>query len=98
MVKNGQLYTPFADACLHGVTRGLVIQLAEENNIPIQEKNISLTELYNADELFATGTMGELTPIVLVDGRKIENRSGMGLYAKMNELFKACRKDYCVKI
>ena len=95
MVKNGKLYTPFADACLHGITRGLVIELAEENNISIQEKNISLTELYNADELFATGTMGELTPIVEVDGRKIEHRNGKGLFHQLHQLFSACRSNYC---
>lgn len=71
MVKDGILYTPFADACLPGITRGLVLEIAKKNKIPYQEKNLSLTEFYNADEVFATGTMGELTPVNDIDGRKI---------------------------
>ena len=71
MVKKSKLYTPHADTCLHGITRGLIIELAEELNIDCKEKNISLTELYNGEMVFCTGTMGELTPIREIDGRKI---------------------------
>ncbi len=78
MVKDGVLYTPFADACLHGITRGLVLDLAPQNNIRAVEKNLSLTEFYNADEVFASGTMGELTPITVIDGRKIEDTATGG--------------------
>jgi branched-chain amino acid aminotransferase len=73
--KNGKLYTPTADACLNGITRGLVIEIAKELGIPITEGNYSLTEWIRADEVFATGTMGELTPVVEIDGRPIENNS-----------------------
>src|SRR6185436_17835805 len=57
--KNGKLYTPHADACLPGITRNKVIDIALANSVSITEKNISLTEVYNADEVFTTGTMGE---------------------------------------
>ncbi len=70
-VKKGVVFTPFADACLPGITRGLVIEICQELNIPVHEKNISLTELYNADMMFTTGTMGELTPVVELDGRSL---------------------------
>ncbi len=73
MTRRGVVYTPNADACLHGITRGLVIELCQSLDIPIVEKNISLTELYAADEVFCSGTMGELTPIVSIDGRAIRN-------------------------
>ncbi|RMF62520.1 MAG: branched-chain-amino-acid transaminase, partial [Calditrichaeota bacterium] len=71
MVKRGELLTPHADSCLPGITRGLVIALARENGIPVTERNISLTEIYTADEVFTTGTMGELAPVLEVDGRRI---------------------------
>lgn len=71
MIKEGRVFTPFADSCLPGITRGIVIDICKENNIPVFEKNISLTELYNADEVFTTGTMGELTPVLSIDGRMI---------------------------
>lgn len=75
MVKDGVVYTPHADACLHGITRGLTIDICRELKIPIVEKNLSLTEFYNADEVFGSGTMGELTPVTEMDGRKISNKS-----------------------
>ena len=87
MCKNGILVTPHASACLPGITRGLIIEMAHENKIPVKEKDISLTEFYNADEVFTTGTMGELTPVVEIDGRIIENRSGSGLLERLNRLF-----------
>lgn len=71
LVRDGQLLTPFADACLPGLTRQMVIDIAAEEGIPVREKNLSLTELYSADEAFTTGTMGELTPILEADGRSI---------------------------
>ncbi|MCU0448131.1 MAG: aminotransferase class IV [Microscillaceae bacterium] len=96
--KNGKLYTPFADACLHGITRSLVIELAESLQIPIAEKNLSLTEFYTADEVFATGTMGELTPIVEIDGRKIENTSGISILPQLQKAFRAIVPQYCEKL
>ena len=80
MIKDGEVFTPHPDACLHGITRGLTIEICQELNIPIHEKNLSLTEFYNADEVFASGTMGELTPVVEIDGRKIINQSGKKIY------------------
>jgi branched-chain amino acid aminotransferase group I len=70
-VKRGVLLTPHADSCLPGITRGVVMQLARSNEIPLVERNLSLAEVYTADELFTTGTMGELAPVLEVDGRVI---------------------------
>jgi len=75
MSKNGVLYTSHADSCLPGITRGLVLEIANEIDVPNKEKNISLTEIYNADEVFTTGTMGELTNVSEIDGRIITNDS-----------------------
>ena len=71
MIKNGAVFTPFADACLPGITRGLIIKICKENKIPIFEKNISVTEFYNADQVFTTGTMGELAQVIEIDKRQI---------------------------
>lgn len=98
MVKNDKVLTPFADACLHGITRGAIIELCEENDIPIQEKNISLTELYNADEVFCTGTMGELTPITYIDGRRIENRFGSKRMKELIHKFEEVIDRYCISL
>ncbi len=71
VVHGGELLTPHADSCLPGITRGVVLLLARGDGIPAIERNLSLSELYGADEAFTTGTAGELVPVVEVDGRAI---------------------------
>lgn len=71
MVRNSTVCTPHADACLPGLTRQMILDICAENDIPAVERNLSLTELYTADEVFTSGTMGELTPILEADGRVI---------------------------
>jgi branched-chain amino acid aminotransferase len=98
LVKNGTVFTPYADACLHGITRGLVIDLCRELGIICRERNLSLTEAYNADEVFGTGTMGELTPVTEIDGRKITNRSGEKVLSQLQERFKKIIPKLCEKL
>jgi branched-chain amino acid aminotransferase len=89
MVKDRVVLTPFADACLHGITRGLVIDICRSNGIPVEERNLTLTEFYNADEVFASGTMGELTPVTEIDGRKIRNLGEKKILEKIQDHFHA---------
>lgn len=98
MVKDNVMYTPHADACLPGITRGLVIELATDIGVRCIEKNISLTELYTADEVFSTGTMGELTPIKTIDGRDIENYNNTDIMNRLNSAFEKKIPEYCIKI
>lgn len=88
MTRKDVLLTPYADACLPGVTRGTVLRIANELSIPVAERNISITEFYNADEVFTTGTMGELTPVYEIDGRVIENKSGSTMRKQIYDAFK----------
>ena len=83
MIKEGKVFTPFADACLPGITRGLIMKICGENNIPIFEKNISITEFYNADQVFTTGTMGELATVIEIDKRKIKNKGNPVSYTHL---------------
>jgi len=87
-ISKGTVYTPCADACLPGITRGIVLKLCREHGIPALEKNLSVAEFYIADEVFATGTMGELTRVVEIDGRKIENRSGLDVLETLQRYFR----------
>ena len=98
LVKNGRLLTPTADACLHGITRRLVIEIARENAIEVEERNISLTELYAADEAFGTGSMGELTPIMEVDGRILQNRTGSQKTLELIKLFEDTHQKWSTSI
>ena len=87
IVKRGQLLTPHADSCLPGITRRVVMQLAQANAIPLQERNISISELYSADEIFTTGTMGELAPVLAVDGRTIGDGGAGPLTRRLQQLY-----------
>ena len=98
MIKDGKTFTPFADACLHGITRGLVIDICKEISIPVEERNLSLTEFYTADEVFACGTMGELTPVTEIDGRKIINRSGKKTTERIHQHFRTLISKFSEEI
>lgn len=93
MIKGDTVFTPHADACLPGITRNTVIDLLREMNIPIIEKNLSLTEFYAADTAFGTGTMGELTPINEIDGRKLDG--DRSLLKKVQKAFSDKVPGYC---
>jgi branched-chain amino acid aminotransferase len=71
LVSKNRVITPHADSCLPGLTRRMVLDICDAEGIPAAERNVSMTELYTADEVFTTGTMGELTPVLEADGRRI---------------------------
>ncbi len=71
LVAGGRLGTPSAVACPEGITRQAVLDLAAQAGIGTLIGDFSLTQLYSADELFVTGTMGGLTPVLSLDGRPI---------------------------
>ena len=71
VVQKGILLTPYAHACLPGLTRRFVLDIAARVGIEAREADLSLTELYTAQEAFTTGTMGALAHVTEVDGRRI---------------------------
>jgi len=72
IVRHGQIATPSTNsAILHGVTRQKVIEIAEELGYSIEERDITPFELINSDEVFLTGTLAEIVPVVKVSGRPI---------------------------
>ena len=60
-----------------------------KHDIPIAERNLSLTEVYTADECFTTGTMGELSPVVEVDGRVIGSGAPGPMTHRLQDIFAA---------
>ena len=74
IVKTGVVYTPPTEAgALGGITRGVVIKLAKEENLEVVEKNLTRFDLYICDEFFLTGTAAEVIGIIEIDGRVIGN-------------------------
>ncbi|HSG08411.1 MAG TPA: D-amino acid aminotransferase [Longimicrobiales bacterium] len=64
---------PVTQIILPGITRGVVLEVAGEQGIPVEERPIQVEDLARADELFFTGTTGEVRPCVKVDGRPVGN-------------------------
>ncbi|RDX80192.1 Branched-chain-amino-acid aminotransferase-like protein 2 [Mucuna pruriens] len=92
VVKKGRVLTPHADYCLPGITRATVMDLVVKEQLILEERRISLSEVHTADEVWTTGTMGELSPVVKVDGRIIGNgevgpvtRRLQAVYKKLTE-------------
>lgn len=96
MVKDGKVFTPFGHACLPGITRNSVIEMCKKHEIEIAEADITLSQFYNADGVIATGTMGELTPVVEIDGRIISKDDV--LQKKIIELFAKEVRGLCVNL
>ncbi|HND88283.1 MAG TPA: aminotransferase class IV [Saprospiraceae bacterium] len=72
IVQEGRLLTPPLHAgALYGITRGVVIDLARQQGIPVLETDLTRYDVFNADECFLTGTGAEIIPVVKVDGRTV---------------------------
>jgi branched-chain amino acid aminotransferase len=77
-VVDGVVRTPTTVACPEGITRAVVLELLGREAIPYEVADLSLAELRRSDEVFATGTMGELVPVLEVDGFRIGTGPGAG--------------------
>ena len=89
MVKDGEVWTSTGQYCMNGITRGKVIKVSIDNDIPCYQKNFSLFDVYGADEAFVTGTFGGLTPVVKVDGRGVGNGKPGMMTEKLSGLYEA---------
>ena len=87
MVHAGVVSTPTLAACPEGITRSTVLEICRAEKIPHVVADLSLTELYRADEAFCTGTMGELAGVTQVDGRKIGNGSIGPMTERLSALY-----------
>lgn len=88
IVRKGEVWTSSGDYCLGGITRGTVIDLCREAEIPVFEKNFSLTDVYGADEAFVTGTFAGVVPATEVDGRVLTEGRGP-MVERLQELYAA---------
>ncbi len=87
LVKDGLLATPRAVACPEGITRATVLSLCARHAIAHQVCDLSLAEFYRADEVFCTGTMGELVSVERIDGRPIGSGGARPVTARLKSLF-----------
>jgi branched-chain amino acid aminotransferase len=87
LVTRGVLAAPSTAACPEGITRQAVLDLAAGAGISCAVGDYSLTQVYGADELFVTGTMGGLTPVLALDGRLIGDGKPGPVTARLTDLF-----------
>ncbi len=87
IVRKGEVWTSSGDYCLGGITRGNVIQLCQQNAIPILQKNFSLIDVYGAQECFVTGTFAGLAPVREIDGRIIGDGDRGPMVEKLQGLY-----------
>jgi branched-chain amino acid aminotransferase len=88
IVRKGEVWTSSGDYCLGGITRANVIEICREADVPVFEKNFSLTDVYGAQEAFTTGTFAGLVPVREIDGRRIGDGRGPTV-ARLQALYKA---------
>lgn len=87
LVTGGAVRTPTTVACPEGITRAAVLALCAANAIPHAVCDIHPDEIAAADEMFCTGTMGELAPVIAVDNRPIADGNPGPLTARLSALF-----------
>jgi len=95
IVRKGEVWTSSGDYCLGGITRGNVIQLCEQNNIPVYQKNFSLTDVYGAEEAFVTGTFAGLAPATEIDGRTIGDGKRGAIVERLQQLYLSMLEQEC---
>jgi branched-chain amino acid aminotransferase len=87
LVRNGEIATSRVIACPDGITRATVLEICASNTIPHVETDLTLDDVYRADEMFCTGTMGELAGIIKVDGQIIGTGKVGPLTSRLSEFF-----------
>lgn len=87
LVVGRTVTTSDTDACPEGITRETVLELCGRESIPFRVRRLSTTDAYRADEMFCTGTMGELASVVRLDGRIIGDGEVGPVTRRLSELY-----------
>jgi len=88
-VMRGKVETSRVLACPEGITRATVLEICAAEKIPHAVRDITLEEIYSADEMFCTGTMGELAGVVKIDERTIGNGDVGPMTKQLSEYYSA---------
>ena len=98
MIKDGALILPTLDSQLPGITRKTMIQIAKEMGMEVHVRNVSVSEYYNADEVFICGTVGEVVPVKMIDGKKIGTQIPGPITEKFSQEYKKMTETLGVPI
>ncbi len=95
---SGVVVTPTTRACPEGITRSVVLELLQREGAAHEVRDVSPAELHQADEVFVTGTMGELVPVLAIDGRTIGTGEPGPTTARLTALFRALTATEGVRV
>lgn len=95
IVRRGEVWTSSGNYGLGGITRGNVITLCHKNDIPVYQKDFSLTEVYGAEEAFVTGTFAGVAPCTEVDGRVLGEGSRGPVVERLQGLYQTMLETEC---
>ena len=87
VVERNKVMTSRTVACPEGITRECVLTLCEQHGIEHEVRDLTLTEVYRAAEMFCTGTMGELASVIEVDGRRIGDGRPGPVTQRLSDLY-----------
>jgi D-amino acid aminotransferase len=93
IIKNGVLITP-KEGVLGGITRKVVLDLARKNTIPVEERDLAVSELATADEALLTSSFKEVVPVTKIDGKPIAGGAVGPVTKKILALFQEFTKKY----
>jgi branched-chain amino acid aminotransferase len=87
VVRNRDLATSRVVACPEGITRATVMEICAAEKIRCIETDLSVVDVYGAEEIFCTGTMGELAAIIKIDNRAIGDGKVGPVTKRLSDLY-----------
>src|SRR6266550_1050598 len=87
IVRNGDLATSQVVACPEGITRATVVEICAAEKIRCIEADLSVADVYGANEMFCTGTMGELAAVTKIDNRRIGDGKVGPMTKRLSDLY-----------
>ena len=96
IVKGGAVWTSTGEYCLGGVTRKNIIDICNRQSIPLYEKNFTLSEAYEADEAFVTGTFAGVLPVYDIDDHELSVLGSNSLVKKIQSHYNELVSQVCI--
>jgi branched-chain amino acid aminotransferase len=98
IVRNGNLATSCVVACPEGITRATIMEICAAEKIRCVETDLSLVDVYGANEVFCTGTMGELAGVVKIDNRQIGDGKVGPITKRLSDLYAQCTANEGIQV
>ena len=96
IVKDGTVWTSTGEYCLGGVTRKNILDICNRQSIPVYEKNFTLSEVYEADEAFVTGTFAGVLPVYDIDDHELNVLGSKSLVKKIQTYYNDLVSQVCL--